>query len=126
MRAPLRLYTICTRSARKTAAEALGGPREGPGEHQSTRERKEVMKHLMQPAAPNPTRPAAGLRRRGFTLVELLVVIAMIVILAALLSPVFVQVRARARQATCTSNLEQIARAGMLYLQDNDERFPSC
>src|ERR1043166_2760779 len=64
--------------------------------------------------------------RTGFTLIELLVVIAIIAILAALLFPVFAQARAKARQATCASNLAQIARAGMMYVQDNDDRFPSC
>jgi prepilin-type N-terminal cleavage/methylation domain-containing protein len=50
-------------------------------------------------------------RRRhahGFTLIELLVVIAIIAILAAILFPVFAQARAKARQATCLSNLKQI------------------
>ena len=65
-------------------------------------------------------------RRSGFTLLELLVVIAMVVILAALLFPVFTQVRARARQSLCASHLRQIAQAGLLYLADYDERFPSC
>jgi prepilin-type N-terminal cleavage/methylation domain-containing protein/prepilin-type processing-associated H-X9-DG protein len=69
-------------------------------------------------------------RRRGcgtgFTLVELLVVVAIVALMAAILFPVFVQVRARARQSTCANNLCQIVRAGMLYLQDYDERFPSC
>jgi prepilin-type N-terminal cleavage/methylation domain-containing protein/prepilin-type processing-associated H-X9-DG protein len=64
--------------------------------------------------------------RSGFTLIELLVVVSVIVILAALLFPAFAQVRAHARQATCASNLEQIARAGMMYVMDHDERFPSC
>jgi prepilin-type processing-associated H-X9-DG protein/prepilin-type N-terminal cleavage/methylation domain-containing protein len=65
-------------------------------------------------------------RRRGFTLMELLVVIAMIMILTALLLPVFGRVCARSRQAACATHLAQIGRAGMLYLQDNDERFPAC
>jgi prepilin-type processing-associated H-X9-DG protein/prepilin-type N-terminal cleavage/methylation domain-containing protein len=64
--------------------------------------------------------------REGFTLVELLVVVAMIAALAMILLPVFAQARAKARQATCASNLAQIARAGLMYLQDYDERFPSC
>jgi prepilin-type N-terminal cleavage/methylation domain-containing protein/prepilin-type processing-associated H-X9-DG protein len=64
--------------------------------------------------------------RSAFTLIELLVVVAVIVLLAAILFPVFAQARAKARQATCASHLHQIARAGLLYLQDNDERFPSC
>jgi prepilin-type N-terminal cleavage/methylation domain-containing protein/prepilin-type processing-associated H-X9-DG protein len=60
----------------------------------------------------------------GFTLVELLVVIALIVILAALLFPVLATVRERARQTTCLANLHQLAAAHLLYLQDWDERFP--
>jgi len=65
-------------------------------------------------------------RRRGFSLVELLTVLAAVAALAAFLFPVLAQVRARSRQALCASNLAQIARAGLMYLQDNDERFPSC
>ena len=47
-------------------------------------------------------------RKRGFTLIELLVVIAIIAVLAAILLPVFAHVRARARGASCTSNLKHI------------------
>src|SRR5216684_254942 len=64
--------------------------------------------------------------RRAFTVIELLVVVATIVILAAILFPAFAQARAKAHQASCASHLAQIARAGMMYVQDNDERFPSC
>jgi prepilin-type processing-associated H-X9-DG protein/prepilin-type N-terminal cleavage/methylation domain-containing protein len=80
-----------------------------------------------------PARHACGKRGRrgrergtGFTLVELLVVVAVIALMAALLFPALVQARARARKSACASNLSQIVRAGMLYLQDYDERFPSC
>src|SRR5207244_432979 len=45
---------------------------------------------------------------RGFTLVERLIVIAVIVILIALLMPAIGAVRARARQAQCASNQRQI------------------
>jgi prepilin-type N-terminal cleavage/methylation domain-containing protein/prepilin-type processing-associated H-X9-DG protein len=62
---------------------------------------------------------------RGFTLAELLVVIAVVVVLAAFLLPVLAIARERAHQATCLSNLRQIATAHTLYLQDWDERFLS-
>ncbi len=64
--------------------------------------------------------------KEGFTLIELLVVIAVMAILAAILFPVFSSMKAKARQTTCLSNLHQIAQAGMMYVQDNDEQFPSC
>jgi len=62
--------------------------------------------------------------RRGFTLIELLVVIAIIAILAAILFPVFARAREKARQASCQSNLKQLALAMLMYAQDYDERFP--
>lgn len=62
--------------------------------------------------------------KRAFTLIELLVVIAIIAILAAILFPVFAQAREKARQASCLSNLKQMANSVMMYTQDYDERFP--
>src|ERR1041385_5074124 len=62
--------------------------------------------------------------RHGFTLIELLVVIAIIAILAAILFPVFAQVREKARQTTCSSNLKQIGTAFAMYVQDYDGRRP--
>ncbi len=64
--------------------------------------------------------------RRGFTLIELLVVIAIIAILAAILFPVFARAREKARQASCESNLKQIALGELMYDQDNDERSQNC
>ncbi len=62
-----------------------------------------------------------GVRRHiGFTLIELLVVIAIIAVLAAILFPVFAQARAKARQASCISNLRQIGTALAMYRQDYD------
>ncbi len=48
-------------------------------------------------------------RQRGFTLVEMLVVISIIVTLAALLLPAVLKARESARSATCMSNLHQIS-----------------
>ncbi len=60
--------------------------------------------------------------RRGFTLIELLVVIAIIAILAAILFPVFARAREKARQASCQSNLKQLALAAIMYASDHDGR----
>ena len=65
------------------------------------------------------------MKRNAFTLIELLVVIAIIAILAAILFPVFSQARAKARQATCTSNLKQIGLAFLMYASDYDGKFPT-
>ena len=64
------------------------------------------------------------MRRRGFTLIELLVVIAIIAILAAILFPVFAKARAKARTATCQSNLKQLAMAITMYTGDYDGSGP--
>lgn len=62
----------------------------------------------------------------GFTLIEVLVVIGIIAVIAAILFPVFAHSRAKAYQATCGSNLKQIGIAVQLYTQDNDgAMFPA-
>ncbi|MEI6914841.1 MAG: type II secretion system protein [Armatimonadota bacterium] len=61
----------------------------------------------------------------GFTLVELLVVIALITILLAIFVPVMVQSRNRARSAACLSNLRQLSSALITYSQDWDDKLPS-
>lgn len=63
-------------------------------------------------------------RTLAFTLVELLVVIAVIALLAALLFPVFLTARGKARETVCLSNLRQIGMGVAMYMQDNDSRYP--
>ena len=62
---------------------------------------------------------------RGFTLIELLVVITIIAIIAAIIFPVFAQVRENARRTSCASNMRQIGLAITQYTQDYDETLPS-
>lgn len=61
------------------------------------------------------------MRVRGFTLVELIVVIAIIAVLAAFLGPAFTRARANAHTATCITNLKQLGLATNLYTNDYDD-----
>ena len=63
-------------------------------------------------------------RESAFTLIELLTVIAIIGILAAILIPVVGSVRESARSSQCISNLRQIHTAFILYADDNEGRLP--
>jgi prepilin-type N-terminal cleavage/methylation domain-containing protein/prepilin-type processing-associated H-X9-DG protein len=60
-------------------------------------------------------------RRRGFTLVELLVVIAVVAILAALLLPALARAKVSAKTAACKSNLRQLGLALSMYVNDYDK-----
>ena len=55
---------------------------------------------------------------QGFTLVQLLVVLGILALLAALLFPVFASVRERGRQGVCLSNLHQLGQAFSMYRED--------
>jgi prepilin-type N-terminal cleavage/methylation domain-containing protein/prepilin-type processing-associated H-X9-DG protein len=64
--------------------------------------------------------------RAAFTLMELLVVVAIIGILAALLLPALSQSKARSRRTTCLNNLKQINLAFQLYAGDNNDALPAA
>jgi prepilin-type N-terminal cleavage/methylation domain-containing protein len=64
-------------------------------------------------------------RLTGFTLVELLVVIAVLAILAALLLPAISASQSKARRTTCLSNLRQINLGVRMYCDDANDASPS-
>lgn len=79
------------------------------------------------PDQPPQKKASPRTRRRrstaGFSLVELLVVIALIAILAALLLPALAGAKAKAQAVGCLNNLKQLAVATQAYMADNRGLF---
>ena len=63
-------------------------------------------------------------RAFGFTLVEMLVVIAVIVVLAGIVLPVVMRTQVLARGTSCANNLNQIGRGLYIYATNNERYFP--
>ena len=62
--------------------------------------------------------------RRAFTLIELMVVVAIVGILIAITIPATSKALNRARNIQCTGNLKQLSAAMLLYCKDNQGKFP--
>jgi len=63
--------------------------------------------------------------RRGFTILELMAVVAVIAVLANILVPNFVRARATGRMSSCSSNLKNISTALEMYRNDWKGDFPA-
>ena len=67
----------------------------------------------------------ASLRSAGFTLMEILVVIAIILVLAAIAFPVIATVQSRANKAYAMNNMKQLGSAAGAYSSQNDGLLPA-
>jgi len=65
------------------------------------------------------------LKKKGFTLVELLVTIASIAVLAGMGAKVILKAQNKVNQATCLANLTQLQMATAMYAEDNNGRIPA-
>src|SRR5262249_26960742 len=70
----------------------------------------------------NPAQDSSA--ARGFTLTELLVVIAMIAVLAALVLPVLSRGKVEAVGIMCVSHLRQFSLTWLMYAHDNGDKIP--
>ena len=65
-----------------------------------------------------------GYQARAFTLIEILVVVAILIILMALLLPALSAARQQVAGFECLSHLRQIGQAVAMYRADNDDVYP--
>jgi prepilin-type N-terminal cleavage/methylation domain-containing protein/prepilin-type processing-associated H-X9-DG protein len=73
---------------------------------------------------PLPGSRSIGVKHCGFTIIELLLVIAVIGILAAILLPLFARAKSRSQAVYCMDNLHQVSVAWIMYHCDNSGLFP--
>jgi prepilin-type N-terminal cleavage/methylation domain-containing protein/prepilin-type processing-associated H-X9-DG protein len=69
--------------------------------------------------------PFTRQRARGFTLIEILVVVAIIALLISILLPSLQKARESARAVACGTHLNQIFKGILFYAQNNGDRLPN-
>jgi prepilin-type N-terminal cleavage/methylation domain-containing protein len=65
-----------------------------------------------------------SMKKHGFTLLELLVAMAIIAIMAALAMPALARAKMLGKQVVCSNNLKQVTTAGLMYLDETHGVFP--
>jgi prepilin-type N-terminal cleavage/methylation domain-containing protein/prepilin-type processing-associated H-X9-DG protein len=95
-----------------------------PSSRQSRRSSPAWARQEADAAPPGPGRAPVRRRARAFTLVELLTVVAVVGVLAALLLPALQRARRLAQRTACLNQLRQQGMAWRMYLDENDSRFP--
>ncbi|MBI4027545.1 MAG: prepilin-type N-terminal cleavage/methylation domain-containing protein [Verrucomicrobia bacterium] len=84
-----------------------------------------IQVRLFPPRRPVVSVSGESSRRPAFTLVELLVVVAIIALLAAMLLPALKNAREAAKKTGCVHNLKQIGQLIHLYANDNNGQAPT-
>ncbi len=80
--------------------------------------------HTREPLTESNRAVVSRKEEQGFTLVELLVVLAIIGLLVAILLPTLAGARRRAEGAACKNNLRQITLGAIMYTEDADGQLP--
>src|SRR5436309_4241532 len=78
---------------------------------------------LKRKFSPRPFFPKLPAVRAGFTLIEMLVVVAIIAILAALLLPALAKAKCKAHGIYCLNNQKQLVLAWVMYADDNQDKL---